>query len=217
MNSAVYKISDWIMKLVYVNILWILLTLLGFVVGGFFPATVAMLTVVRHWIMGSTDIPIFKTFWFTYKENFLKANALGVIIAFAGFLLYLDLLFFRDLGGQIGYILLFLSFSIAILYLVVAFFILPVFVHFDIKMIECVKYAFIIGASYPLHVLYIGFSTFIILYVTASFPIIAIFFSGSLLSLLIMRFAYTAFESIDNKNNAKLTRELLKGYKSTNQ
>lgn len=210
MNSAVYKVSDWVMRLVYVNILWIILTLLGFVVGGFFPATVAMLTVVRHWIMGSSDTPIFHTFWVSYKKNFLKANILGGIITCTGLILYLDLLFFRDLGGLVGYILLFLSFSIAILYLMVAFFIFPVFVHFDIKMVEYVKYAFIIGASYPLHVLYIGFSTFIILYVTASFPIIAFFFSGSLLSLLIMRFAYTAFESIEKKNNSKLTRESLK-------
>lgn len=207
MNSYIYKLSDWIMRLAFLNILWIFFTLIGLVIIGFFPATIAMFTIVRHWIRGDTDIPILKTFWNTYKKNFLKANTLGVITTIVGYVIYLDLLFFRDMGGPFGGVMLFLSITILILYLMISFFLLPVFAHYDVKTVEYFKYAFIIGASYPFYSFYIGLSIFVIYYVTASFPVIFLFFSGSILSLLMMRFGYTAFEKIEKRNNSKHMKE----------
>lgn len=60
--GGIYHISNWIMRLAYVNFLWILFTLAGFIVFGFFPATIATFAVVRKWIFDTTDIPIFTTF-----------------------------------------------------------------------------------------------------------------------------------------------------------
>lgn len=139
MNSYIYKLSDWIMRLAFLNILWIFFTLIGLVIIGFFPATIAMFTIVRHWIRGDTDIPILKTFWNTYKKNFLKANTLGVITTIVGYVIYLDLLFFRDMGGPFGGVMLFLSITILILYLMISFFLLPVFAHYDVKTVEYFK------------------------------------------------------------------------------
>ncbi|WP_139220282.1 hypothetical protein [Gracilibacillus orientalis] len=66
---------------------------------------------------------------------------------------------------------------------------------------ECFKYAFIIGASYPIRTIYMAFVTFVVYYVTVSFSVLFLFFSGSVLSLLIMRFTYVAFEKVEVRNN----------------
>ncbi len=65
-----YRVSEWIMRFAYVNILWGLFTLAGLVLFGFMPATVAMFTVIRKWLMGETDIPVFKTFFASFKKRF---------------------------------------------------------------------------------------------------------------------------------------------------
>ncbi|WP_396954475.1 DUF624 domain-containing protein, partial [Niallia sp.] len=50
--SRVYHWSNAIAKLMYVNALWMGCTFLGLGIFGFFPATAAMFSVVRKWIMG---------------------------------------------------------------------------------------------------------------------------------------------------------------------
>lgn len=203
MESALYKLSTWIMRMAIVNILWISFTIIGFGVLGFFPATVAMFTIVRHWIRGDSDIPIYSTFWNTYKQNFLKSNILGIIFVIGGVVIFWDLLFFRDIGGSMGFVLFFLSIVLALFYLMTTFILIPVIVHYDIKTFENIKYAFIISSSYPLQAIYIGLSIYAIFYVTTWFPILFIFFSGSFLSLVIMRFAYTAFEKTEKKKESR--------------
>lgn len=66
-SNVVYTICDWIARLAYINLLWILFTLSGFVVFGFFPATIAMLATLRQFIRGNHPLcskpfgPIIKT------------------------------------------------------------------------------------------------------------------------------------------------------------
>lgn len=76
-----YSISEWVLRFAYVNVLWISFNLLGLIVFGFFPATIAMFTVVRKWVLKETDISVFNTFWFAYKKEFFKGNFLGFIIS----------------------------------------------------------------------------------------------------------------------------------------
>ncbi|WP_051556685.1 YesL family protein [Alkalihalobacterium bogoriense] len=200
MDSLVYKMAVWVMRLAYVNLLWIAITILGLVIFGFFPATVAMFAVVRQWIKGETEIAIFRTFWSHYKRHFMKTNIAGMLMMLVGVIIYWNLLFFIDMNSQVGAMFFYFTMAIALVYCMVASFIIPVYVHYDIKAIHYVKYAFIISLSYPHHAVYIGFSTFVIVYATLFFPVLFLFFSGSFLSLLIMRFAYVVFEKVEKKN-----------------
>lgn len=79
-----YRISEWIMRFAYVNILWIAFTLIGLVFLGFFPATASLFAVVRKWIQGNNEVPIFSFFWTNYKSSFLKSNILGISIVIIG-------------------------------------------------------------------------------------------------------------------------------------
>ena len=61
--GRVLSFCEWVLKFFYANLLWFVFTMLGLGVFGFMPATTALFSVTRKWIMGKTDIPIFKTFW----------------------------------------------------------------------------------------------------------------------------------------------------------
>src|SRR4051812_27089176 len=93
-----YRLSDWIMRLAYVNLLWFSFTLLGGIIFGIMPATIALFAITRKWEMDKEeDFPIFKTFWESYRKDFIKANLLGVFLFIAGgivvlYYVYLDVL-----------------------------------------------------------------------------------------------------------------------------
>src|SRR5690625_7886567 len=87
------KVCEVISRMAYVNLLWIFFTILGLGVLGIIPATVSLFTITRKWVMSEQDIPVFKTFWQTYRKEFIKSNMLGVILFEIVFLLYIDLAF----------------------------------------------------------------------------------------------------------------------------
>lgn len=72
MMAMMYGACEAIMKIAWLNTLWVLFTLGGGVVFGWAPSTAAMFTVVRKWLLGRTDAPVFKTFYQTYKKEFFK-------------------------------------------------------------------------------------------------------------------------------------------------
>src|SRR4051812_16513904 len=93
--TGIYNLCRWITHFAYLNILWILFTLAGAVVLGIVPSTVAMFAVARKTAMGEEDIPVFKTFWRTYRTEFIRANGLGLLLTAIGLIWYFDLHFFR--------------------------------------------------------------------------------------------------------------------------
>ena len=86
-----------------------------------------------------------------------------------------------------------------ILYLMTVLLMIPVYVHFDIKLINVVKYALIIAISNPFHILsmaalIIGFSMVMIL-----IPALIPFFSFSVLAFGLMWMAKSAFTRMEQK------------------
>ncbi|MBO1911160.1 DUF624 domain-containing protein, partial [Microvirga sp. 3-52] len=57
------NIAHRMIELIYINILWILFTILGLGIFGIFPATVSMFTIVRKIIVKEEKFKIFNTFW----------------------------------------------------------------------------------------------------------------------------------------------------------
>src|SRR5690625_3094470 len=80
MTSKIYNMLEWITKFAYVNLVWIILTLLGGVILGFYPATTAMFAIIRDWLRGRSDLPVLQTLWKYYKLDFLKSNLLGIFL-----------------------------------------------------------------------------------------------------------------------------------------
>lgn len=81
-GNVIYNVCDWMMRLAIINLLWIGFSLLGVVVFGVYPASVATVSLLKEWIAGRRPSPI-SYFWSHYKQSFLSAN----LAFFAGIVL----------------------------------------------------------------------------------------------------------------------------------
>lgn len=198
--GGLYKISIWIMRFAYVNFLWILFTLLGLIILGFFPATVAMFSVERKWIKGEDNFPIFQTFWQEFKEELVNANLLGLFLSIFGSLLFINYQFLAAAEGIVINLLSILFAAICFVYLIVLIYVFPVYVHYKVNNLEKIKNALFVGLFSPLMTLMIGLSMFSFYYISAVFPGIIPVFAGSGLSFAVMWFSYCAFNRIEGKS-----------------
>ncbi|MFW6598940.1 YesL family protein [Propionibacteriaceae bacterium Y2011] len=72
-------ILQWIIRLVWLNLWWVALTLLGGVVLGFGPATVAAHTVATRWLKGETDLSVPHAMWQEWRRNWGRRVLVSVL------------------------------------------------------------------------------------------------------------------------------------------
>ncbi|MBP1933301.1 YesL family protein [Ammoniphilus resinae] len=188
--GVIYHFCEWVMKLTYVNFLFIIFTLLGGVVLGAAPATTSMYTVIRKWIMGNPHIPIFTTFWHAYRRDFFQANLIGFILLILGFILYLDIKFAVIFKSMIWnfFIIVFLC-----LYGLILLYIFPIFVHYELKIIQYFKNAFFIAFSQPIMTTLMIASLYLVYLLFTILPGLLPFIGGSLISFVLMKLASITF------------------------
>ncbi|MDX5474172.1 MAG: YesL family protein [Bacillaceae bacterium] len=197
--GSFYTACEWIVRLAYVNVLWVGFTLMGFVVFGIFPATVAAFTISRKWINGESDIPIFRQFWQTYKKEFLQSNLLGLIIFIIGSILYFDLYFFYNLEGLYAKLLFYLFVALAVNYGVMLLHIFPIYVHYDLKRMQYLKYALIIGMSNPFHTFSMVLILIFLYFLLDVAPAASLFFSMAPLSYMYMLLSVHIHRKLEQK------------------
>lgn len=200
-----YEIMSWITRLIYVNLLWLLFTITGLVVLGFFPATAAMFTVTRKWMLGETDVPLFKTFYKTFKSSFLQINVIGYCLLLLGIFLYVDLRFFQASQQVLVSLLSFLILFALLIYFTILLYLFPVFVHFKFKTLEYIKYSFVIAVGRPLTTIMMIVGSYIIYLIVSVMPVLLLFTSGSLLSVVLMWIAMKSFPQEMEEEIANVT------------
>ncbi|KYG35259.1 YesL family protein [Alkalihalobacillus trypoxylicola] len=199
MSSKFYLTCEWIWRFAYLHLLWMFFSLIGLVVFGITPATIAVFAVVRKWRMKEHDQSIFSTFYQTYKKEFIKGNALGAILVTVSFFIYINYLIIGTMTG-IGSDLLFAGTTlILILFIIFLIFIFPVYVHYKLTFFQTMKTALIIGLIHP----HITLITILLLSMTGGLfyfmPGLIPFFSSSMLAMCMMWFVYHAFLQIEKK------------------
>ncbi|MYL46718.1 YesL family protein [Virgibacillus halodenitrificans] len=179
-SSGFYNFSLWISRLAYVNLLWIVFSLLGLGVLGLMPATAGMFAVIRKWVLGRDDIPIFSTFWGTFKKEFLKINLIGYILILIGYVLYMEV---RILWVQESAVYILAGFGVLALifiYSIVLLYIFPIFAHFKLNTFQYIKWPAIIGIVHPILTIVLGGGLLFLHYLTyVTIPALLFFFGGS--------------------------------------
>ncbi len=184
--QGLYTVCEWIMRLAYLNILWMFFSLLGVVIVGVFPSTIAMFEVIKKWLNGEWDIPIFKYFWTSYKKSFIKANLLGALLLLIGIILFIDFNFFAKFDHLVMKFLASITIVMFIIFSILLIYIFPVFVYYEISIFQCIKFACTLGISRPLSTIGVVIATLLLYYIFSSFPFMLILFGGSLISIIIM-------------------------------
>ncbi|MFC0472078.1 YesL family protein [Halalkalibacter kiskunsagensis] len=194
-----YRVSEWVMRLAYINILWIFFSIIGLVIFGVMPATVAMFTVIRKWLMGEEDVHITKLFFKTYKKEFIKVNLLGLIIFAIGYILYIDLQFLSQVSGMLQYILTAGLIIIGFFFLIMVIYIIPVYVHYDLKVLQYLRHSILIGFLSPLMTIMMIATLSVIYYLFMFIPGLIPVFGASAFGFITMGSAYFAFKRLETK------------------
>ena len=197
--NKLHAMLEWITKVAYLNLLWILFTLLGAIFFGLFPATAATFAVVRKWITGYTDAPLLKTFWKEWMSSLVQANILGYIVIVVGYILYLDFLFVTVSQSDFALLLMVPFLMISILFLLTSFYVFPVYVNFEMKIWQVFRSAFFVMLLNPIPTIIMAFGVFGIGFLLYQFQWMFPFFSMSMFALAIMMPAKRSFAKVEIK------------------
>lgn len=205
--GKLFTICEWIMKLAYINILWILFTVSGLVLFGFMPATAALFAVVRKWFMKETDIPIWKTFFTVFKSELFKSNLYGLVFVLAGAMLYADYYLILNLDGVIRIVTTSILLLISCLYVITLLFFFPIYVHYHLKFIDYFKYAFFLGVL-NIHILLLVIlglvaDIFLLLYIPGLLP----FFSAVSVACILMSSSILIFQRMQKQDTNNMITE----------
>jgi len=210
--GGIYRLTEWIARFAFVNLLWLacslfipllLLMLLyafnpeempeGFYfipIAAFgaaapftmFPATSAMFAVIRKYVQGSEDAPVFKTFFKGFKENYVKSMWGGLFFVVFFFIIYFNYHFYTAPESNLR-VLGFLFLFLAVLAVVTMFNFFNFIVHLDVKFGQLLKNAALMSIGSPLTSIGILLANGVILYLSYfQITFLVPFFTGSLMA-----------------------------------
>ncbi|NIK77323.1 putative membrane protein YesL [Paenibacillus castaneae] len=224
-----YRISEWIMRLSVINILWLICSIpfLFFAWGilistdvsqmysmliamavvapfTFFPATAAMFSVARKWVMGESDVALFKTFFRGYKENYKQSMLGGIIYTLLLVIMIVDFIVYREQMNLLSYIF------IAFLFLLVVslFNYFSMLVHYHMKTFQLLKNAVLITIGKPFRSLSTALMSGAVVYFSTKFTFLIPFFMGSIIAYLSFWNFYLIYQKLqDQAEKARLAEE----------
>lgn len=186
--GSLFRVCHIIMRLIYLNMLWLLFSVGGLVIFGIFPATIALFTVLKK-IKDGEEFSVLRVFWYAVKKNIIKGNILGYVVMLLGALLFVDILFFEMLEQTLFIGIAYFLKVIFFLFVLMALYVFPVYISFDLNPIQAIKNSLLIGAANPLYTLFMLILSIIIITFLLLFPRLIPIISVSLLSYTWVFFA----------------------------
>ncbi len=167
MNSAVYRIFDYLARLVLLNLLNFLVSLsflllfiddawsplvstlvmVGILSITFFPAIIATFSVIKGYEDGKTTA-IFKPYFLAFKKYYLKTLGLGIILLVSAFLLTNSLFVFYNnyqtsVANMVGF---YLTIAIILVFILSVVHLPIMIVHFDdLSIMQYIKLSITMG------------------------------------------------------------------------
>lgn len=198
-------VSEWIMRISIINLLWILFNLpvifivisiifadrvldlvillpilfvlLPFV---FFPATQAMFQSVRDWVIKDDGKGLMKEYFYYYKENYKKSMLAGIIFTIGWAIWFVDLLYFTAESTLLMFVVGF--FGLILFVFMINFF--SVQAHYDLSLRSLFKNTFLITLGSPVLSITVFIVSALIVMMSSQFIVMIPFFSGAILSFL---------------------------------
>lgn len=196
-----YQFSVWAMRLAYVNLLWVVFTIVGLGFLGLMPATAGMFAVVRKWVSGEDEIKVFPTFWSSYRKEFVKSNLVGYILIGIGYILYIEFQILRAQESLVYFIASFGVIALFILLLIILLFVFPVFVHFNLSVFQNIRWAVTIGIMHPILTIVLGGVVGFMCYIAfMTIPALLVFFGGSVSAFILTWGASKTFSKFEHAN-----------------
>ena len=153
-----------------------------------FPATTAMFAVARKWVTGEEDVPLLKTFFRGYKENYLQSMLGGIFFVLIFVIIAVN---YSDLkqGGSLRVLaVLFIAFTVIMIIALFNFF--SILVHLHMKIFQIVKNAILITIGNPINSIVLLICNGVIVYIclTKVNFFLVVFFMGSIMATFSSRY-----------------------------
>ncbi|WP_066050665.1 YesL family protein [Robertmurraya korlensis] len=204
MTGKLYQACQWISRLAYLNLLWLLFIGVGLVFFGVAPSTVAMFTIIRKWLQGERELPIFSTFMEIFKREFWASNRLGLVLMASSFVIWFDWQLIGGVQGTLYPILAGCLIGVSLLFMMVLTYIFPVYVHYENKTFQYIKVAFLLGISYPLYSFVMLLAVICVLALSLFFNGIGFLFFGSGISYILMYISNLLFSKLAQKYDVSI-------------
>lgn len=197
--ASFFKFGDYFVLLLYVNLLWLVFTLLGGIIFGWAPSTAAMFAVMRGKLMEKPD-SVFSIFWHTYRKEFWKTNGLNLIIILVAFILYTNIQYFEVESAALYAAVRYIMIGIIILGGMMILYMFPLIVHYEAKLFHHMKSALLLIVYKPIRTLFAAASCAVVSQFLFVFPVFVPFLGLSLFALVIMTITYYTFQHVEEKN-----------------
>lgn len=222
--GGLYRICEWIMRFSVINVLWVICSIpfllaalpvltventgqltMVLIISGviapfvLFPATAAMFTVARKWVLGDVDVPLFKTYFRGYKENYRQSMFGGIIYSLLFLLFVVNMRFYAELTNSLQFLSVMFLVLIAVL-CVSLFHFFSILSHLHMSVFQIIKSSLLITIGRPLTSIMIAITSAVILYISFfHFQWLLMFFSGSLIAYSSFFYFHRMFVKLQEK------------------
>jgi len=175
-SIKLYNATDEVVWAIKLNALWILFTLLGGVALGIGPATLAAYSLARRRSFGESfhALPAFRA---AVRREFRRGSLVVLPLVAAAVLLIGNYLYFASLGAKASLPRL-ISLVALVALGVIAAYLLPLAVHYDLRVRELLPKASLVALARPASSLVLLFVAVSIAYGSAKFPVLGIVLAG---------------------------------------
>ncbi|MBD3919545.1 DUF624 domain-containing protein [Paenibacillus sp. PR3] len=203
-----YRISEWIMRLAVTNVLWAVcsipflfmvlsavffatdaatqtsMLIVAAILAPFtlFPATAALYTLTRKWVMGEVDVPLLKTFFRGYKENYKQSMLGGLLYAALYTIIFVDFKVYWNQPSMQLISYLFVGFLFVLLVSMFNFF--SMMVHYHMKTMQLIKNALLISIGRPFRSISTLIMACVVFYISLRFTFLFPFFTASIIGYI---------------------------------
>lgn len=192
-DSFAMKAMTWLADMLHIQMLWILGSLSGLLILGFFPATFAMFSLMREMIFKTRSFSFNKKFIQEYKTNFLKTNLYGYgLVSIIGLLIT----YFRmtlNVEHALSVLFLFIGYGMIILFSIGLLYFPTVYAHYELSLVQLIRHSFIIMVACPINTLGMVGSLLGLYLLHAELPILTPFVSLAMFAYMLTYVANKAF------------------------
>jgi len=182
-TGTLYTGMEWVTRIVYINALWIVFTLLGGVLFGFSPATAALFSIVRKWMDGEEVTALFSEFWKEYKRFFRKSQKIGLLLMAIGLLLIVDFQFFLQGNSASGWLGKMITIQLIFLYAAMLLYIFPIYIDTEQRISVVFKKAFQLFLQAPFKTIFGLFSIMALGLLFMTVPALALLCGASAIAM----------------------------------
>lgn len=192
-RNSILFIMEWIWRLVYLNVIWILFSLPIITI---IPSTFAMFSVANKWFVKDEDIAIFHTFKKDFKFYFFASYRYSLPLILFGLFLYFDLKAVLSLDLPFFIFVRYVIITTIILYAVILIFSIPIYLNYQYSILKTYLFSLMLGLRQPIVTLIVFIFLLLIIGLFIFLTGFGVLFIGSLSALMISKATHNLIKKL---------------------